>query len=61
MNADPELDTWRRDWQAQTFAPLDLRRSVTWRSRLVLALKGGNGKTAPQTAPEAVEEAPTRA
>ena len=26
-----------------------------------LALKGGNGKTAPQTAPEAVEEAPTRA
>jgi EmrB/QacA subfamily drug resistance transporter len=26
-----------------------------------LALKGGNGKAAPQTAPEAVEEAPTRA
>jgi hypothetical protein len=26
-----------------------------------LALKGGNGKAAPQAAPEAVEEAPTRA
>jgi hypothetical protein len=26
-----------------------------------LALKGGDGKTAPQAAPEAVEEAPTRA